>query len=134
MSSQQFPRSGAPPPGLGANPPTGPASGTAGLIAPAATSKRDGAGLCAAPAGGGGERWGPSGPLGSLSLRPSALLSSLQRAMRLSVTPRWLPGSSTWALVVLHRPVRRSKSPWWCGPTRRCRCWPRTTLCPLGPQ
>uniref|UniRef100_A0A669QR98 Sin3A associated protein 130 n=1 Tax=Phasianus colchicus TaxID=9054 RepID=A0A669QR98_PHACC len=38
MSSQQFPRSGAPPAGLGANPPTGPASGTAGLIAPAATS------------------------------------------------------------------------------------------------
>uniref|UniRef100_A0A8V0ZW22 Sin3A associated protein 130 n=1 Tax=Gallus gallus TaxID=9031 RepID=A0A8V0ZW22_CHICK len=38
MSSQQFPRSGAPPPGLGANPPTGPASGTAGLIAPAATT------------------------------------------------------------------------------------------------
>ncbi|XP_021250624.1 histone deacetylase complex subunit SAP130 isoform X4 [Numida meleagris] len=38
MSSQQFPRSGAPPAGLGANPPTGPASGTAGLIAPSATT------------------------------------------------------------------------------------------------
>ncbi|XP_042676851.1 histone deacetylase complex subunit SAP130 isoform X3 [Centrocercus urophasianus] len=38
MSSQQFPRSGAPPAALGANPPTGPAGGTAGLIAPAATT------------------------------------------------------------------------------------------------
>ncbi|XP_052541617.1 histone deacetylase complex subunit SAP130 isoform X3 [Tympanuchus pallidicinctus] len=38
MSSQQFPRSGAPPAALGANPPSGPAGGTAGLIAPAATT------------------------------------------------------------------------------------------------
>ncbi|XP_064313335.1 histone deacetylase complex subunit SAP130 isoform X3 [Phalacrocorax carbo] len=37
MSSQQFPRSGAPPAGLGPAPPPGPASGSAGLIAPAAT-------------------------------------------------------------------------------------------------
>ncbi|KAK4820338.1 hypothetical protein QYF61_024876 [Mycteria americana] len=37
MSSQQFPRSGAPPAGLGPAPPPIPTSGSAGLIAPAAT-------------------------------------------------------------------------------------------------
>ncbi|XP_032846465.2 histone deacetylase complex subunit SAP130 isoform X3 [Tyto alba] len=37
MSSQQFPRSGAPPAGLGPAPPAIPNSGSAGLIAPAAT-------------------------------------------------------------------------------------------------
>lgn len=40
MSSQQFPRSGAPPAGLGPAPPPIPTSGSAGLIAPAATGKR----------------------------------------------------------------------------------------------
>ncbi|PKU34704.1 hypothetical protein llap_14993 [Limosa lapponica baueri] len=38
MSSQQFPRSGAPPAGLGPAPPPGPTSGSAGLIAPAAAA------------------------------------------------------------------------------------------------
>ncbi|XP_054242083.1 histone deacetylase complex subunit SAP130 isoform X3 [Indicator indicator] len=37
MSSQQFPRSGAPPAGLGPAPPAIPTSGSAGLIAPATT-------------------------------------------------------------------------------------------------
>ncbi|XP_071608187.1 histone deacetylase complex subunit SAP130 isoform X5 [Heliangelus exortis] len=37
MSSQQFPRSGAPPAGLGAAPPPGPTSGSTGLLAPTAT-------------------------------------------------------------------------------------------------
>lgn len=40
MSSQQFPRSGAPPAGLGPAPPPIPTSGSAGLIAPAAPGKR----------------------------------------------------------------------------------------------
>lgn len=41
MSSQQFPRSGAPPAALGPAPPPIPTSGSAGIIAPAATGKRD---------------------------------------------------------------------------------------------
>lgn len=40
MSSQQFPRSGAPPAALGPAPPPIPTSGSAGIIAPAATGKR----------------------------------------------------------------------------------------------
>lgn len=86
MSSQQFPRSGAPPAALGANPPTGPAGGTAGLIAPAATSKRDGAGLCAAPAGGGGA--GAAGSFGfarlcvALALDASLLSAASDESVR----------------------------------------------------
>ncbi|OXB58826.1 hypothetical protein ASZ78_007543 [Callipepla squamata] len=60
MSSQQFPRSGAPPAGLGTNPPTGPASGTAGLIAPAAaTSDEPGRDPEVAPRE---QHLGPGGP------------------------------------------------------------------------
>ncbi|XP_065604580.1 histone deacetylase complex subunit SAP130 [Cyrtonyx montezumae] len=60
MSSQQFPRSGAPPAGLGTNPPAGPASGTAGLIAPAAaTSDESGREPEVAPRE---QHLGPGGP------------------------------------------------------------------------
>lgn len=51
MSSQQFPRSGAPPAGLGPAPPPGPTSGSAGLIAPAAAAGKRAPGRAGAAAG-----------------------------------------------------------------------------------
>lgn len=58
MSSQQFPRSGAPPAALGPAPPPIPTSGSAGIIAPAATGKRY-PGPAAVGSGGGERSQGP---------------------------------------------------------------------------